>query len=431
MYFDFNTDSSILFFFFAQGIIFSFLLLKKGIQDKDVSSRWLSFFVFLCTLYISPWVAGHGNWYAVQPYQDILFYVPTQLVFWIGPVIWTYTQSLLNRSFKLTRRHLLHFLPGLIYLIYALVIFLVDKVILQEYYFYADGRDKDLDKWYQISGLISMVIYFLLSLQYYTRYEKLTVNLLSFADQVRFKWVRQYLVAFLIMQVLRVVFLWLYPEWGSFGNKWWYYLCFAILYSYIALTGYANTVKSAIAIRLSGEEGQILSGIESERDSFKKSPSTESGSRESQAGEKGSIEEDSGGHALSGNDSEQNSSGQNSMENPELKPEILDLIAHQEFYRNPLLTLGDLADSLGTNTRTVSRAINQGFGMNFNDLVNHYRVEAVKRCFSNGDHEKITLLAIAFECGFNSKTTFNRAFKKHASLSPKTYLEEMKSNPGV
>jgi len=60
--------------------------------------------------------------------------------------------------------------------------------------------------------------------------------------------------------------------------------------------------------------------------------------------------------------------------------------------------------------------------MNFNDFINNYRIEAVKTMFLNEEHKKSTLLGIAYDCGFNSKATFNRAFKKHTSCTPKEYL---------
>ena len=63
--------------------------------------------------------------------------------------------------------------------------------------------------------------------------------------------------------------------------------------------------------------------------------------------------------------------------------------------------------------------------MNFNDFINTYRVEEVKKAFDNGEHKKTTLLGIAYDCGFNSKATFNRAFKKNAGFSPKEYLEKL------
>ncbi|MBL0268466.1 MAG: AraC family transcriptional regulator [Chitinophagaceae bacterium] len=70
----------------------------------------------------------------------------------------------------------------------------------------------------------------------------------------------------------------------------------------------------------------------------------------------------------------------------------------------------------------LSMVINKGFSMNFNDWVNKYRLEEVKSLFEKGEHKKQTLLSIAFECGFNSKATFNRAFKKATGITPREWL---------
>ncbi|UFH57776.1 AraC family transcriptional regulator [Spirosoma sp. KNUC1025] len=76
------------------------------------------------------------------------------------------------------------------------------------------------------------------------------------------------------------------------------------------------------------------------------------------------------------------------------------------------------------STRRVSQIINQGFGMNFNDFVNLYRIKAVIAQIQSGNHTMYTLLGIAYECGFNSKSTFNRAFKKRTGLAPRDYLAQ-------
>ena len=104
------------------------------------------------------------------------------------------------------------------------------------------------------------------------------------------------------------------------------------------------------------------------------------------------------------------------------KSKIETLIQEQKLYQNPELTLTDLAKKLETNASIISKTINQGFQMNFNDCINTYRIEAVKNSFANGEHKKSTLLGIAFDCGFNSKATFNRAFKKNTGKTPKEYL---------
>jgi AraC-like DNA-binding protein len=101
------------------------------------------------------------------------------------------------------------------------------------------------------------------------------------------------------------------------------------------------------------------------------------------------------------------------------------LILSQKLYQNHELTLSDVAKKLDTNASVISKTINQGFQLNFNDFINHYRIEAVKQSFENGEHKKSTLLGIAFDCGFNSKATFNRAFKKSTRLSPKDFIENL------
>lgn len=88
----------------------------------------------------------------------------------------------------------------------------------------------------------------------------------------------------------------------------------------------------------------------------------------------------------------------------------------QEWWREPDLTLADLARRLGTNTGYLSRAVNDGLGINFNEMINRMRAEEVARRIDAGDGG--TLTHIALEAGFSSKATFNRAFRAVYGLSP-------------
>ncbi|MFA8436978.1 MAG: helix-turn-helix domain-containing protein, partial [Marinifilaceae bacterium] len=69
--------------------------------------------------------------------------------------------------------------------------------------------------------------------------------------------------------------------------------------------------------------------------------------------------------------------------------------------------------------------INQGHGLNFNDYINQFRVEEFKRLLQDPQFSKETLLAVAFEAGFNSKTTFNTAFKKFTGMTPSEYRRSL------
>ena len=396
MLFNFNELSSVLLIFFFHGVVYACLLLWRGWQFQHRASRILAVFILLCCLYICPWMLGHAGWYARDPYRDTMFYVPFQQVFFLGPVIFFYIQSLLNQSFQFKKTDLWHFLPGILYLAYSLIVFVTDKWILGENYFYADERDKDLAKWYQIAGLISMLLYFVASLRYYFTYKTLAYNTLSFAESVQFKWIRNFLIAFLLMQFARLVFLVIYPEWGDFPQKWWYYFLFSLLFYYISIAGYSNTIQAVLPFTLS-----ILDGSATllPRSTELSSPPLES--------EPPAVPVTA------------------DIDIQPWKHQVEQLIKQEQLFTDPKLSLTDLAQRLDTNTRVISKTINQGFEMNFNDYINAHRVEAVKEAIRNGSSKELTLLAIALDCGFNSKTTFNRAFKKHSGISPKSFLQQV------
>lgn len=400
MLFDFSLKSSVLLIFFFHGIVFSILLLSKGIRNDNKASLWLSAFIFLCAMYISPFMLGYAGWYSRNPYREIMFFVPFQQLFLIGPVIYFYTQSLLNKSFKLSKKDIIHFLPAILYFIYSIVILITDKFILNELYFYADERDKDLAFWYQMSGLISMVFYLVLSIRFYSAYKKIAYQVVSFADTILFVWVQRFLFAFLIILLLRVVFFISNPEWGQFGSKFWYYLCFSVLFYYISISGYTNSVRAIIAFRTSlfgYESSYLLKEYETE---------------ETENDEEDLIETPAKKETKEFSDFDK------------WKIKIEELMTTKKLFENPELTLSDVSQELQINPRKVSRIINQGFEMNFNDFINKYRTEAVIKKIQTGEHDMKTLLGIAFDCGFNSKSTFNRAFKKHTSLTPKEYIKK-------
>jgi len=399
MLFKFNFYSSVLLISFTHGIIYSALLLSKAIKNEKKSDCWLSLFIFLCSLYIAPWMLGFAGWYDNQPYRDLLFYIPFQHLFFIGPIIFFYTQSLLNPSFKFSKKEALHLLPGFIYLVYIVSIWVYDKFIFGGYFFYESGLDKDFENWYQKLGLISMIIYFILSIRYYNVYKKLMFQVVSYADSILFKWIKTYLIAFLVMLLLPITFDILgffYPEVKSYQGSWWFFLFFSIVMYYIAVTGYSNSINSTIPFKMSffdknpillldsNNENETETVIDIDHEIF-----TENVSPEIQ----------------------------------KWKVKIETLIQEEKLYQNPELTLNDLAKKLETNASIISKTINQGFQMNFNDCINNYRIEAVKTMFANNEHEKSTLLGIAFDCGFNSKATFNRAFKKNTGITPKAFIE--------
>jgi AraC-like DNA-binding protein len=95
----------------------------------------------------------------------------------------------------------------------------------------------------------------------------------------------------------------------------------------------------------------------------------------------------------------------------------------QKPYANSKLNLVELAHHLELPPYLLSKIINNGFGKNFFDFVNGYRVEEFKRRVEDPQFRNYTLLSIAFDVGFNSKTAFNRSFKKITNQTPSSYFK--------
>jgi TolB-like protein/AraC-like DNA-binding protein/Tfp pilus assembly protein PilF len=104
------------------------------------------------------------------------------------------------------------------------------------------------------------------------------------------------------------------------------------------------------------------------------------------------------------------------------KAKLLQLIETEKTHQNPELTLRSLADQLGIHPNQLSWLLNDCFGKNFNEFINHYRVEAFKKLAVDPENAKLTIMAIANDCGFNSKTVFNTYFKKETGMTPKEFL---------
>ncbi|MEP2024502.1 MAG: AraC family transcriptional regulator [Reichenbachiella sp.] len=107
----------------------------------------------------------------------------------------------------------------------------------------------------------------------------------------------------------------------------------------------------------------------------------------------------------------------------ELSQQLDDLMMKHALYREPDLTLKKVSDKLKISSNKLSWLLNKVYHSSFYDFINGYRVEDVLNRISNQEHEFKTLLGIAFEAGFNSKTTFNKAFKEKVGRTPSAYLK--------
>ncbi len=104
--------------------------------------------------------------------------------------------------------------------------------------------------------------------------------------------------------------------------------------------------------------------------------------------------------------------------------ELLNYMEEEKPYLNGKLSLKEVAEKMDISTNHLSQVINENLGKNFFDFVNGYRVELVKQKMIDPANKTYTLLSLAYDCGFNSKSSFNSIFKKLEGLTPTEFLKK-------
>jgi AraC-like DNA-binding protein len=100
-------------------------------------------------------------------------------------------------------------------------------------------------------------------------------------------------------------------------------------------------------------------------------------------------------------------------------------------FLDPSLSIESLSQKLDIPVKNLSQAIHSSLNQNFYDFINTHRIDEIKKRMNDREHERLTLLALAFDAGFNSKSVFNAAFKKHTGLTPKEYKRQYTASPNT
>lgn len=102
---------------------------------------------------------------------------------------------------------------------------------------------------------------------------------------------------------------------------------------------------------------------------------------------------------------------------------LLDFMSTNKPYLENKLTIGELAKQMDFQTHYLSKLLNENMNQNFYEFINNYRVEEFKNQLNQ--NKNFTLIAIAYECGFNSKSSFNRIFKEFTGKTPSQYKKSL------
>lgn len=403
--FDFNAYSSPLLPGFLQGVTFAIILCLRGMREERVSDYFAAILLVMGSLYVGQWMFGFAGWYDSHDWKtSLMFYVSWKNLLAFGPLIWLYFRSLTNTDFRWQRKYWWHFLPLFLSLLQPLTIFLYDFVywllIQGEAFTYFNNTRGPAAEWdntysspvfYVIYGIsvFHLLGYLIWTLIDYRKYRSYLSREFSNTEQLTFSSLRLTLFM-MVFGVLATIFLDIHNLMysTSYIDSWDSFFVMSLFTYFAAIQLLAINPQMTRALRFLPDEevGKVPPA--------------------------GKINENI-------NTAEQEVDAELASWAKKLEER---LALHQD-YLNPDLKLGELAATIRTNSSVLSRVINGSYGMNFNDFVNGRRCEAFMEAVKANEHERHTLLSIALDCGFNSKSTFNRAFKKHTGNSPGEYVK--------
>lgn len=353
------------------GITFGLLLLfTRRINYK--ANYFLGFLSIIIALW-NCWVLGID--FNLYNFFDVLNLIPLQFSLALGPCIYFYTKYITDGEFRFKKKHLLHFIPVLVEFSVSLIqgFESIQKSIPN----YETSTFLIISPLLQLFAITLITLYSFKALRIIRNYHQWIKNNYSNDHQYNLNWLYRLLIIFAVFWLLWVpyVFIDYFVFDYNLGIAYYYplYILMSIITIWISAEGFLRPEVVLLELKEKRKPKDIIYSEETIR--------------------------------------------QAAWLKEQMETNL--------FYLNSELTLRSLAEELNIHPNNVSRIINEGMEKSFSDFVNEFRINAVIQKLKDPKYNSITLLGIAFDCGFNSKTTFNRVFKKNIGKTPLEFKEQL------
>ncbi|AXT18651.1 helix-turn-helix domain-containing protein [Flavobacteriaceae bacterium AU392] len=351
------------------GLTFGILLLCTKRKNKAANK-----FIALVVIIMSLWL----TWVYISD-MNILDYYPrftwipiTTYLLIIGPSLYFYVIKIITPSFKFKKIHYLHFSPLFLDIIFHC--FQVYDSYLSGIPLHQTKTFELISPFFQLLAIISVAIYVRLAIKKIKLFSSILDDNYSNSEKYKLNWLKRIIYFFGTMWVLWLPYTFI--DYFFFD----YQLNFKYYYPLYLIMG---VVSVWMGVKTFLRPEYVLLQLKENRD---KKPLPVEG----------------------------------------LNKKVIWLQKEMEqnlFFLNPELTLSSLSEKLNIHPNLLSRIINQGIHKSFSDFINEYRVNAIIKKMKDPLYSNITLLGIAHESGFNSKTSFYRTFKKCTGKTPSQYIK--------
>jgi AraC-like DNA-binding protein len=359
-------------------LFFAALLLQKrpkALHDK-ILFYWLVYLGFFVALYN---FSSPDSFMRVKHFSNFII----SMFLLHGPFLYLYVESLTSGKIKLSKFDLLHFVPFLLFFLYLIISFFFplyyDRIRMDHVTINVEPPITFVA--FLLITAISGPIYFFMS---HKTLKKVDVNILnnfSTTTTINLNWLKTLVSIFgiiwsslIVVAIIHHVFHYSSMSFCTDG-------LFLSLSAFIILVGYYGLKQKEIFTRFPIEDNDFVTDQKRKYQNIHLSET----------------------------------------EIANYTERIKIIMEQKRPYLNPELSLPELASLIDIPSYHLSRIINEKFECNFFDFINGYRMNEVKNKLTDPNFNNLSLLGIAFDCGFNSKSAFNRIFKKYTGLTPSEY----------
>jgi len=368
-------------------IFIEFLLLSK--KNKSKADKTLVLWMFLMIIHLFLFYLSHTQIIYEYPF---LLGVEMPMPLLHGVLLYFYVGSVTNQLPKNKALLSLHFLPSLATYLYLVTFFMLPAVNKIEVFKNEGVGYEVFMAILSVSISLSGVLYVLWSNVLLRRHKRNILSRFSDLEKVDLKWLQ-----FLTWGLGGIWIIVIFSERGT--------EIFLALVVFIFLIGFFGIRQGAIfSITKSSafpdpEKTEKVNIVTPMIETFEKHTPKEKYAK----------------------------SGLKEADSEHLYKRLTTLMTEEFVYKNGELSIRELATTLDVHPNYLSQIINEREGKNFYDFVNGYRLEEFKKLLKQPKSKNLTLLSLAYDSGFNSKSSFNRYFKRTTGLTPSQYFASLNS----
>ena len=358
-----NILNGILIFSILQAFLFGLLFLTK--KNKSLPDILIGLWLFLLAIQTFLIFYSHNNLSI-----GFLTRLPIIITLLYGPMQFLYVSKICYGNVKIKILELLHFIPFLIFSILAIP-FQTSGIFI-----------KTLAGISSIAGLS----YCFFTLRLLMKHKVNIRNYFSFTEKVNLAWLYKLVVGLLIIWFGVVVLVFLRRIFNINLSLDWFFAAIPVFIFYLGYHGIKQQVIYSFDInsRETDNSPESLENPVTAKEAYKKS-------------------------------------GLRPVQMQSINEKMLNLMQSENLFLHSTLSLQELSDKLNIPTYHITQTLSEFCKQNFYDFVNSYRINEFKKRIDNGDAKNFSLLGIAFDCGFNSKSSFNRIFKNITGITPSAY----------